>query len=161
MEVKQEFMTIEDFKKKTAEILNGDYQKFFDDCETLISEIELKVENPILERMLTRSETIQSEIKQIFYKEKLILFPFLEKSFAEDGLIEFPISVSQIKEQTAQLGKKIRQFESDFRKIETGLTDEQIDQIYKKLDELCSLWDHIVKQKEELFGSFLLRKTKG
>lgn len=153
-------MTVEDFKKKTAEILDSDYQKFFDDCESLVSEIELKVESPIVERILTRVDTIQSEIKQIFYKEKLILFPFLEKSFAEEGLIEFPISVSQIKEQTAQLGKKIRQFESDFKKIETGLTDEQIDQIYTQIDQLCNLWYHIVQQKDKLFGSFILRKTK-
>ncbi|MFA7616592.1 MAG: hypothetical protein WBF83_03590 [Moheibacter sp.] len=153
-------MTVEDFKKKKAEILDSDYQKFFDDCESLISEIELKVESPIVERILTRVETIQSEIKQIFYKEKLILFPFLEKSFEVEGLIEFPISVFQIKEQTAQLGKKIRQFESDFKKIETGLTAKQIDQIYNQIDQLCNLWNHIDLQKEQLFGSFILKKTK-
>lgn len=146
-----------DFKQMIAEIIHIRYQHFFAVFEAMIAEIEQKFDSPGVEIILTQAETIQSETKQIFYKEKLILFPFLEKSYTEDDQVELPLSVSQIKNQTAAAYTKINQLIKDSK----NLDEKKYAVMEKHLNELCGVWKAISNKKDELYEWFLLKKNTG
>lgn len=156
MEGNQFSVSETEFNGRIADITDKYYQNFFDECDRLVSEIELKTESPAAERILSRLDMLISEFRQLFYKEKLILFPFLEKSYSADGLIELPFSVSQLAAVSDQLGEKITRFAEEFIRSESVSADSITD----LMDRICMSWRRISQQKNSLYSTFNQKKIR-
>lgn len=156
-EYKKSVSSIE-FLKLTDAVVNDYYSLFFDSLNSLISEIEERVINTSVEEILKKLEDIQAEVQQIYYKEKLILFPFLIKNYSENGLIEKPQSIVQITAEISKVAKKIKTFESGFCKIESITNSQNFNLLQSKLNDLSRNWDYLFDRKNELFNTFGLKK---
>lgn len=152
------FLSFTEFKQNIDRIINSDYPELFDSYDKLISEIEQKIESPVVERIISEVEDIHSEIKQTFYKEKLILFPFLEKSYYNTDSIKVYSSFNQLSEQTNDSFKKIKHFKSYFSKLNSVIPEEN----YKLIENLITNWyedfNKLIKQKNRLSDSLNLKK---
>lgn len=155
MEISENKLNPIDFETKinNTEIA---YQVFFDECDQLIADIEQSIESPEVERILTQADVIKSEIQQIFYKEKLILFPFFLKTYSEELLIPKPHSISQIVEKNKLIAEKVRHFKSDLIKTESVNSSS----LHNHVVKVCDSWDLLCEQKDEIYNSFLFKKVR-
>lgn len=150
----------DEFKELTKTVVDNNYTVFFDSLSSLTAAIEEKVFSSSVEQNLKKLEDIQAEAQQVFYKEKLILFPFLTKSFEEEDIIEKPQSLDQIGEQFSSVERKIKAFKTNFKSGIANLNEDDSRLIQKKISEFCSEWKELRTQRNKLYNVFLLKKVK-
>lgn len=131
-----------------SQIVEEDYVAFYLWVDRLRSDIADFVDSPSAEELLNFLNELTRESEQIYYKEKLVVFPLIQNKFRSENLqgnieaIEKTLSASRIFQEKLRLYTQHLRSTLQNVKEYRSLILEVMKFIYKRWEALC-----IVKQK--------------
>lgn len=99
---------------------------------------------------------IYNAIERLFYKEKIVLFPYLEKHFTPDGKTKTTPAVTTSIEEGQRASKMIRSFKAellgDGPETKNIAMEAQMLAAFQKFEES---WEALCLQRTQLFACFV------
>lgn len=152
LSMKENIHISSEIRQFMKDLIEDSYSDFFSEFQSLLAEIEQSVESPFAEELLNNLNLIDSNINRIYYKEKLILFPFLEKIKDEIKLQEKITSLALLVTNSRKTLEQLKNTEETFKNL---LKDEfgkkGIQQILNKFTLTIEKWDNLILKKVNLF----------
>lgn len=143
-------------------ILSDAYPQVFHYGHAVLSaagELEQSDDTRLLKRYM---DGIYNAVERLFYKEKIVLFPYLEKHFTPEGKPKTIPAVSTSIEEGQRASKMILSFKSELLGAgpETkGIAPEA--QMQEAFQAFETSWNALCHQRAELFSCFVPEsKTK-
>lgn len=142
----------EEFRMLIDNILDKLYPEFYNYCDKIRRRIELSSESFAAESLLNRINEVQEEAERISYKERLILFPFLEKEWnKEEAAPDIP-GIDKIVEETREIKNKLKKMGSKLKEIQTGEDSVEMSELLTGINQA---WEGLSLQKKMLWDVFI------
>lgn len=143
-------------------ILSAAYPKVFHCGHAVLSaagELEQSDDTRLLKRYI---DGIYNAVERLFYKEKIVLFPYLEKHFTPDGKPKTIPAVTTSIEEGQRASKMIRSFKAELlgegQEIKGIALEMQLLEAFQTFEQS---WEALCHQRVELFNCFVSEsKTK-
>lgn len=97
------------------DIIESAYPDFFATCDRMSSEIALSIDSMETEMLLNAIESIKGEVERIFYREKLVVYPFIQTSI----LNKQEINLSTLQKVDSEMNKVSKNIQNLIEKIRT------------------------------------------
>lgn len=135
------------------DIIESAYPNLFMRCEAMNTEILISVDSPDAEVYMNSLESIKKDIEILFYREKIILFPFIQSEIDSGKLVEGSLSIKRLDDAILPITQKLKNFLKDLRvhKFEfLGPLSKDIVQQQAKM--LQGSWELLLLKKERLYS---------
>ena len=150
--------TAVEIKEKINTIKDHLFPSFFLLLETLGKEIVQYIPTPIVESAMNTANDIHNHCERLFFKEKLILLPYLIKVINEGQSNQGGKTIGLVIEETKKIQQMITSFKSNFSQLSKKMNkEEDADKVLPTIEALEELWQVLANEKYIVFNSF----TKG
>lgn len=99
---------------------------------------------------------IYNAIERLFYKEKIVLFPYLEKQFILDGNLKTISAITASEEEGQRASRMIQSFKAEILNSDFGInptaTEGQLLVAFQVFEES---WETLCVQRAQLFSCFV------
>ncbi len=148
-----------DVKVQIIAILEDCYPTVFDASQAIVSVSEDLEQTPGIKKVKSAMDGIYNAIERLFYKEKIVFFPYLEKHFDTTDKNKIVPAINNAVDESMRIAKLVESFRA------WALGEDVDDRIAaldpKILDAFAtfeSAWWALCVRKEKLFKSFIALK---
>lgn len=146
-------------KKKMNAILELYYPSVFDASQAIIAAAEDLEQTPGVKKVKSAIDAVYNAIERLFYKEKIVFFPYLEKHFATEDKSKIVPAINNAIDESMRIAKMVE----SFRTWALGEdADDRIAALDVKILEAFagfeSAWWALCVRKDKLFASFVALK---
>lgn len=136
-------------------ILTDLYPRVFNSCQAVAATAEDLEQTPDTRLLKSSVDSIYNAIERLFYKEKIVLFPYLEKHFSPETRPKTTTAIHTALEEGGRIAKMTDLFKdwlsaAGFDVCDT-LPEKQVPVVFRDFE---NAWQELCRNRENMFRSF-------
>jgi iron-sulfur cluster repair protein YtfE (RIC family) len=138
-----------------AAIIESSYPAVFETAQKVISVAEDRASSVTIQQLKTAIDKAYNAIERLYYKEKIVLFPFLEKHYGNAGAEKFTSAITNTIDESMRIVQQINSIKHWTNKGESEVNPPLDEAILSAFALFEGSWWNLCIRKEQLFASFL------
>lgn len=138
-----------------ATIIDSNYPIIFETAQKVISVAEESTSSVTIKQLKSAIDNAYNAIERLYYKEKIVLFPFLEKHYGNATSDKFTAAINNTIEESMRIAQQISSMKQWVNKGENELNPPFDEDILSAFALFEGSWWNLCIIKEQLFASFI------